>query len=998
MRLHRLEVTAFGPFAGTVAVDFDELSSAGLFLLTGATGAGKTSVLDAVCFALYGQVPGDRSGARHLRSDHAPRGVAPRVLLEASIGDRDFRFTRSPAWSRPKQRGSGDTRVQAHVLVEERQGDVWVGLTNRLDDAGLLVSDLLGMTAVQFAQVAMLPQGRFQAFLRATSTERHAVLQQLFRTDRFEQVERWLVDRRGEARRASEAAGQQVSEVLHRVQEASGATLPETWSDDLAGASGSGEIAAWIHDLVVAGEAELTTTASARDAARGELAAAETALTEGRGLHQLQERAASAARQLVALGHRAEELATLDEQLSRHQRALPVAPLAARVRDCRRTAERTASRWRECEAPVVALLAEPPSRASLASLHEEAIKARTLAEAFRGRADELLRLRERRSSLEPQLTALDASVAALETAIVEHPAALAAADAELDAAKQAASAEPACEQEVVRLEELVAASRRHLAVVAELDLAVADATAAKDAALSAYDAYLTVREARIEGMAAELAGKLAVGCACPVCGSSSHPEPAQAAGSSVARADEDAARRAHEDAAFAHQAQEVRVATLSAERASLDERLSGVDQTALSDQLSAARARLHDVRARATQCEVRAERLRELRSRAEGARSARDRALVERATIRQQLQAAETAVGALSTELDALLGDEAADVEALIAARTARCELLSAAIDAWAQHEEAVRAMSEAERALDQAARDAGFVDSDAAAGALVPDDQARAARITLAEAEATRLAAEQVLADPATRAAASQAAPDLSLLVVRQRLAAEHVQSAASALDAATARSRRLQALSRQLRDRLDAWAPLRERHAVVGQLSQLVEGKGPDNPLRIRLAAYVLSERLRQVVAAANERLARMTGQRYSLEHSDDRGAGEQRGGLSLRVRDDWNGVSRDPATLSGGETFVVSLALALGLADTVAHEAGGTDIDTLFIDEGFGSLDTDTLEDVMDTLDSLRDGGRVVGLVSHVPELRSRITTQLEVLKGRNGSTLRSVVAAG
>ena len=998
MRLHRLEVTAFGPFADTVAVDFDELSSAGLFLLTGATGAGKTSVLDAVCFALYGQVPGDRSGARHLRSDHAPRGVAPRVLLEASIGDRTFRFTRSPAWSRPKQRGSGDTRVQAHVLVEARQGDAWVALTNRLDDAGLLVSDLLGMTAAQFTQVAMLPQGRFQAFLRATSTERHAVLQQLFRTDRFEQVERWLVDRRGEARRAGEAAGQQVREVLHRVQEASGADLPEHWGDDLAAPAASGEVAEWTRDLVLAAEAELTTTASTRDAARDELASAETALAEGRRLHALQEQAASAARQLVALARRAEELAALEDQLSGHRRALPVAPLAARVRECRRTAERTAARWRDCGAAVAALLAEPPSRASLAALHEEAVEARALAEAFRGRADELIRVRDRRASLEQQLTALGASVAALETAIAQHPAALAAAEAELDAAKQAVSEQPVLEQEVVRLEELVAAGRRHLAVVAELDVAVADATAAKASALSAYDAYLTVREARIEGMAAELAGKLAVGCACPVCGSSSHPEPAHATGSTVGRADEDAARRAHEDVAFAHQAHEVRVATLTAERASLDERLSGVDRTALSDQLGAARAGLHEVRARATERDVRAERLQALRSRAEGARTARDRAVVERATSRQQLKAADAAVVALAAELDALLGDEAPDLEALIAGRATRCESLTSAIDAWAAHEEATRAMTEAERALDHAARAAGFVDADAAAAALVPDERASAARAALAEAQATRLAAEQVLADPDTRAAASQTAPDLSLLVVRQRLAADRVQSAASALDAATARSRRLQALARQLDDRLDAWTPLREQHALVGQLSQLVEGKGPDNPLRIRLAAYVLSERLRQVVAAANERLARMTGQRYSLEHSDDRGAGEQRGGLSLRVRDDWNGVSRDPATLSGGETFVVSLALALGLADTVAHEAGGTDIDTLFIDEGFGSLDTDTLEDVMDTLDSLRDGGRVVGLVSHVPELRSRITTQLEVLKGRNGSTLRPVLAAG
>jgi exonuclease SbcC len=158
------------------------------------------------------------------------------------------------------------------------------------------------------------------------------------------------------------------------------------------------------------------------------------------------------------------------------------------------------------------------------------------------------------------------------------------------------------------------------------------------------------------------------------------------------------------------------------------------------------------------------------------------------------------------------------------------------------------------------------------------------------------------------------------------------------------------------------------------------------------MRLSAYVLGYRLSQVVAAANERLASMSDRRYSLEHTGRRGAGERRGGLSLLVRDDWSGESRDPATLSGGETFVVSLALALGLADVIVHEVGGTTLDTLFVDEGFGSLDADTLDDVMDTLDSLRDGGRVVGVVSHVAEMRDRIPTQLVVAKARSGSTVR------
>jgi exonuclease SbcC len=164
------------------------------------------------------------------------------------------------------------------------------------------------------------------------------------------------------------------------------------------------------------------------------------------------------------------------------------------------------------------------------------------------------------------------------------------------------------------------------------------------------------------------------------------------------------------------------------------------------------------------------------------------------------------------------------------------------------------------------------------------------------------------------------------------------------------------------------------------------------------MRLSAYVLAARLGQVVAAANERMSRMTDDRYVLEHTAQRGVGERRGGLSLLVRDQWTDERRDPVTLSGGETFVVSLALALGLADVVTGEAGGARIETLFVDEGFGSLDSDTLELVMDTLDQLREGGRVVGVVSHVPELRTRIPTQLVVHKTRAGSSVEQRLGDG
>src|SRR3954454_12957231 len=220
MRLHGLSVTAFGPFVETAHVDFDALTESGLFLLSGATGAGKSSVLDAVCFALYGAIPGDRNDAGRLRSDQAPAGLAPCVELEVSLSGRRFRVVRSPAWERPKKRGEGLTREQAKVTVSERTGEAWVPLSSRLDEAGDLLSGLLGMNLDQFCQVALLPQGQFQAFLRADSGQRHKLLARLFRTARFERVEGWLRDHRLALRRESQSHLTEVSDLVSRLSEA----------------------------------------------------------------------------------------------------------------------------------------------------------------------------------------------------------------------------------------------------------------------------------------------------------------------------------------------------------------------------------------------------------------------------------------------------------------------------------------------------------------------------------------------------------------------------------------------------------------------------------------------------------------------------------------------------------------------------------------------------------------------------------------------------------
>ena len=226
MRPHRLRVTAFGAFGGTVEVSFDDLASSGLFLLHGETGAGKTTLLDAIGFALYGRVPGERGKARRLRSDHAAPGTPTEVLLEATIGGRRMRITRKPEQERPKLRGTGTTTEQAKVLVEELTGGSWHAVSTRAGEADTEIADLMGMSADQFFQVVLLPQGEFAKFLHADAGDRAKLLQRLFGTDRFHAVEEWLARRRKTTADEVREAEIAISGLLARVAQAAAVPVP----------------------------------------------------------------------------------------------------------------------------------------------------------------------------------------------------------------------------------------------------------------------------------------------------------------------------------------------------------------------------------------------------------------------------------------------------------------------------------------------------------------------------------------------------------------------------------------------------------------------------------------------------------------------------------------------------------------------------------------------------------------------------------------------------
>jgi len=325
-------------------------------------------------------------------------------------------------------------------------------------------------------------------------------------------------------------------------------------------------------------------------------------------------------------------------------------------------------------------------------------------------------------------------------------------------------------------------------------------------------------------------------------------------------------------------------------------------------------------------------------------------------------------------------------------------DVLTHVRDVLCDHEAASRRVVELEEHVESTARELGFTDvASLRAAALDPAERAGLDELLEARGEA-EARARAVLEDDEVRALPAGAAPDVGGLADALTAAEEREAAATKALHRCDEVVGALRRHRRRLEEALADWAPAHTDFVRADSMAKLVRGMGGDNQLQMRLSAYVLATRLDQVVAAANERLAHMRDQRYLLQRTGRAARKGAQAGLGLEVVDQWTGDVRDPATLSGGETFVVSLSLALGLADVVTQEAGGTEIETLFVDEGFGTLDADTLDDVMDRLDDLRAGGRAVGVVSHVSEMRNRIPTQLHVEKRRNGSTVAVRTAVG
>lgn len=1008
MRIHRMRLEGLGPYAQAQDVDFDRLNAGGLFLLDGPTGAGKSTVLAALCFALYGTVPGGRSAESLVTTLREPGAVIPEVQVEFTVQGRRFEVVRSPKHERPRRRrsaaGGATVTTQATVSLRERVDGEWTAPLTRADEVGQQIAAVLHLDAEQFMQVVLLPQGQFAQFLTAKSDERRVLLRRLFGTQRFDGVEEHL---RVETARLDTAvavdadvartARAQLAEALH---EALGpdwhAPEPSPDTDDRLLALAA-ERAGRAHedaraDLATARAAEQQARVTARELeTRGRDLAAAEAWASRRRDHDAEAETAAARRRAVDAHERAGRV------LAAAQRATAAADAAGTASETVTEAlahvedEPTAAAWLAA-ARADGAADTPASRQALGEA-ERAAEAVARAVQDRARMGELEQeaaaAAERRAEIGRDRAALVESRPEREAAVAAHRAAvergterLGAREAVDRAVSEAAARRTAAEAAAARAVEAETAARAH--------------REAQERRREAAERHVGLLRARYEQAASELAERLVPGEPCAVCGSPEHPAPAATADTTVTEAD-------------VRDAEQARTA---ADRAATDA------ETAL-------RAAEQTLRtAREAAAGLAPEAAREALERAEAERAALDQAAKDLAADRRRLTAAEkTLAGADETAAalaaeDGRLAEAAAhraarltelrdaveaargDAETLDARRdqvTAARRVLAALAAAQDEDARARAVADETDQALTAALAEQHFDDVDAARAARLEETEAAARTAAVQEwhAERARLA-ELEASEPVRRGRALAEAGVEPPTEEQTRAAAEALAAAEAASSSRATAVGRLDSLvatvrrqSAALTEVLERSAGLIAEHTRVRGLLDLVRGGG-ENLLKMPLTSYVLAGRLEEVAAAATERLLAMTDQRYSIEYSDAVG-GRGNKGLELVIRDHYVDETRHPATLSGGETFMASLALALGLADTVQAEAGGIELDTLFVDEGFGSLDADTLDDVLDVVDTLRTGGRTVGLVSHVERMRQEIGVRLEVRKDRRGSSL-------
>ena len=1017
MRPLKLRMDAFGPYAGRQDLNFDELGDNRLFLIHGPTGGGKTTLLDAISFALYGESSGADRDGEGLRSDLADAKLETRVTLDFRVGENRYRVARSPKQERPKLRGEGTKTSQpsATLWTLDEQGDEKDVLATKNKDVDKNIEEILGFRGEQFRQVIMLPQGKFRELLLAKSQQREEILAALFDTKIFRRIEDALKSRAAQLRKSIGEKQIQQQTLL----EGRGCETREEL------------------------DASRDAAAVAIDKAKPELeglkkveSAAQEAHTKAEELQKKYSALRTCEKTMTELNEQAPEMDLRRPQLEAAKRAQALEDLYSQLQDVAKRSSSAQAQHRTAEEELkIALETVEQAGLRLAEAQKTEPEVETLQklladlEGYQEKLEPLAQAREELKTADQDAAqkrnAEDAAKSSLEALRIEETTSKDRHDSNLAQAKDLRG----LDSQIQLLADQ--ANHRNALDTAQEKKAQAEATVAKRTTAAeevakklslARAALGELEQARLAGQAGVLASKLQDGEPCPVCGSPDHPAPAQpedevpsdeaieaaATAASEAENSRDSASQSRSEAE-----KDLAVQTESEKR--LMQSLGEAVQTPLTE-LQAALKKVEDDKEAELQ---RAKDLNELKN-----------SLGQLAETIQEAESKLTAANRAKAEADSALSGAQGRLqerESAVPESYREAGALEASLQATRQKSAALQAeLRDATSAKHAAATDEASARSDekGAQKALseARDKHEKQSATWLARLSAAKFESERDFLD------ARLATPERSTLEQRlsayddarkeattrlaqaqeqtEGLAPPELEALQQARDIAKAAREETEAELVRLRQDLEAIDKLKKNlakrdkdlegaeadYGVVGKLADVAKG---NNAKKMSFQRFVLAALLDDVLISASERLHRMSKGRYRLQRASDNKDARAAAGLDLEVDDAYTGKSRHVSSLSGGESFQAALALALGLADVVQSYAGGVHLDTMFVDEGFGSLDPEALDLAVNTLIDLQQSGRLVGVISHVADLKERIDVRLQVDSGQTGSTAKFVL---
>lgn len=1021
-----LTIEAFGPYRDSVTLDFNELQNHSMFLISGPTGAGKTSILDAMVYALYGEPSGEVRKTDAIRSDFAEPQHMTRVDFSFAIGEAQYRIERLPKQLVAKKRGTGMREQNASATVYEMKDGEWKVIATATAAIRDTIQRIIGFRKDQFLQIVLLPQGEFRKLLVASTSEREELLHTLFRTELYRRLQDALKSAYDDAKSGIEENVTKQSALLQSIPHDE--AIPVLTIEH-------------VRELLKDREPHRDTLVVERDKAVDVVDQFNVLRNEWALFNQVQQSLIEATNKLDLVKEREKERSSLNEKVQFLTGLTPSYELYKQLGDKQAVLKTLKTALSDAKKSVEAAT-QHESKCTEAyevlSSHAETIQAKrtTLAQLRQQseKFDELALLNRELTTLKSKLETQDREKS--EAKLQAQHKLVADLEAELVEMRKQFQVNSKALESIPHIQEQLSQLQRYSELLAEKQKAQNDIDA-KEGSLATLDESVknsTVRLERLEhlmaeGRAFELVHLVVDNEPCPVCGSTEHPQLASKPELYPTKEEVEEARTVR-DGALQKRASEI------GQKEALSGRLHELDEQ-VKDQVSKLKSHIadfsedtfdstqQDLSSQMNQLTVLrkdTEQLSEIITKNEHdliegkdklakLEIGHNELLNNLHDVAVQISSVQAKIDGLSkilptTDLDAW-HKQIESLETEINTYDEQLKLCKSSLDAAKEQLNAKRGrleilfaqVQEETKNLDGfyqeyvkslqsiSVSEDDFID---ALGDYKDLDAFRTELHALDEAFSTA----QAVYDAALKHAQSVIEPSGTVSDEVYNTAVEKRDNLVGSLAAWDKETKHIETTLASLEALEKAMGEAREEITFLSRLNDLANG-GEQGFKNVTFERYVLGAILDEVVYAANLRLQKMSRSRYSLERSDYTGGGRGKQGLDLAVMDAFTGQSRPANTLSGGETFLASMALALGLADVIQSYAGGIHMDTMFIDEGFGTLDPDTLELAMETLVQLQSSGRLIGMISHVPELKTRIPAHLEVTRGDDGSTAKFVI---